>query len=207
MTTSKKHNFFSERHVRPSHLRYYPPRFRFDRCLGCCPLEITRTEERPTYELLNDPLDQASEREGLSALLRIPEILGQLSDRLSIGVRLELISLFFKDGFEFLVIGNDSIVHYSKLVCGVRAVRVGVHGRRLTVSGPTGVGHRSVIEKSLGEIDILAGVDEFPEGIDLANLLEDEDLIVRITINSDTCEATEASRVVGHQLRSRLCSI
>jgi hypothetical protein len=64
-------------------------------------------------------------------------------------------------------------------------MRVAVDARRRTVGGPSGVGNAGVWIKHLGEIEVLL-IDELLQRSDLADLLDSEDLILLVAVDSQT---------------------
>ena len=138
------------------------------------------------YQLLDNTLDKVGESQLLVALLRVPDVLGKLSDGLGISLALEGVALLLKDELELTVVGNDSVMHDCELVLGVRAMGVGVNGRGLTVSGPTSVGHTAVGGEGLVPVNAGLGLDQLLELSNLSDLLEDQDLLVAVAIDGKT---------------------
>ena len=137
-----------------------------------------------TYQLLDDALDEVGEGQVLVALLRVPDVLGKLSNGLGIGLALKGVAFLLENQPELTVVGDDSIVDDRELVLGVRSVGVGVDTRRLAMGRPAGVGHTAVGGEGLVPVDRGLFLNELLKGSDFANLLEDQDLLLTVAIDS-----------------------
>lgn len=71
-------------------------------------------------KLLDDGLCKDGE---INVRMLVVNVLGELCNRLSIGVGLELEAPGLQEGFQFFVVGDDTIVNNSKLPVGVRPRR------------------------------------------------------------------------------------
>lgn len=148
-------------------------------------------------QLLDDGLDEAGEVE---VGVLIENVLGQLGDGLSVGLGLETHSLGLEESPQFLVVGDDTIVHDGELPLGVGAVRVAVDPAGRAVGGPSGVCNTGVVVEDLGEVGLLL-LDELLELGDLAYLLVGKDLVLLVAIDGDTCRIVAAVFETGETCR------
>lgn len=144
-----------------------------------------------THQLLNDTLDKVG-KVRLAGLSRVPKVLAKLGNSLGIRLRLKVEPLLLKHHPEFLVVRDNAIVHDNKLVLGVRSVRVAVDRRWLSVCGPSCVRHADVRAESLVKVDGRLG-NVRTERSDLADLLEEEHILLCIAIDRNTCDGGSAS--------------
>lgn len=136
------------------------------------------------HQLLNDALDEAGEAEALALGRAVVKKLAKLRRDLGVGIRLELEPALLQDEPELLVVRDDPVVHDRELVVRVGPVRVAVGAGGLTVGRPSGVRHRGLSQEGLVEVD--GGVlDVLTEQLDLADLLEDEDVARLVAVDLD----------------------
>ncbi|KAI3475145.1 hypothetical protein L1887_63506 [Cichorium endivia] len=135
-------------------------------------------------ELLEDGLDERGEV-GLAALGRVVEVLAEDGYGLCVGVALKPEATLLEDHAELAEVGDDAVVDDGEFVGGIGPVRVAVDGAWLTVGGPARVGHAHLGDGDLVEVDVRL-INVLAEGGDLADLLEDEGVLLRVAVNGDT---------------------
>lgn len=116
--------------------------------------EMTRLEDESerTFELLDDGLDQVGKVQSL-VRLRVVNVFAKHGDGFSVGVGLEHVSSLLQNELNFLVVGDDTVVHQAELVGWVADVGVAVQHRGLTVSSPTSVSETGLGNKLLGHVE------------------------------------------------------
>jgi hypothetical protein len=132
------------------------------------------------------------------ALLLVKDVFREFGDTLSVGLCFEGISLVLQDGLQFAVIRNDTIVNNDEFRFGVAPdhvsqgykyvslpVRVTIEWGRLTMRSPSSMGNTGMCHEFLVHVDMLL-VNELPQCRDFADLLEEIDFILAVTIHSDT---------------------
>jgi len=145
-------------------------------------VDALHQKTKGTLQLLDDGLDEAGEVE---VGVLIEDVLGQLSDGLSVGLGLETHALGLQKHPQFLVVGDDTVVDDGELPLGVGTVRVAIDPAGRTVGGPSGVCNTGVVVKDLGHVGLLL-LDELLQLGDLANLLVGKDLVLLVAIDGNT---------------------
>lgn len=146
------------------------------------------TETLWTHKLLDDALDERSEVR-LSALGRVVQVLAKHCHRLSVGLRLEVEAPLLEDELQLAEVSDDTIVDNGEFVGGVRSVGVAVERGRLAVGGPTGVSHTNLRHRCFVEVD--GGLrNVLTQGSNLADLLENQHILLIVAIDGETCERT-----------------
>lgn len=136
-------------------------------------------------KLFENSLDKTSEVEALLRL-RIPNVFEQDRHRLSVSLTLEFESFLLKNETEFSVVGDNSVVDDDEFVSRIGSDRVAVDWRWRAVCGPARMCDRALIQGCL--LHVNRGLcDELAESGDLANLLEEYDLIGSIAVDADAC--------------------
>lgn len=105
-----------------------------------------------TLELLDYCLDQVGEVQSL-VWLRVVHIFAQHGDGFSVGVGLEDVSPLLKNKFDFLVVGDDTVVNQTEFVELVADVGMAVQDSRLAVGGPSSVSETGLGDKLLGHVE------------------------------------------------------
>lgn len=148
--------------------------------------EVDRLEDEREgpLELLDDALDERGEV-GLATLGRVVEVLAENGNRLGVSVALKLEASLLENHAEFPEVGDDTVVDDGEFVGRVRSVRVAVQRAWLTVGGPSGVGHTHLGDGDLVKVDGRL-IDVLAESGDLADLLENEGVLLGVTVNGNT---------------------
>lgn len=111
----------------------------------------------------------------------VVEVLAQLGNNFSIGLRFEDESLLEELVLEFLVVGDDTIVNSDEFVVSVRSVRMAVDIGGNSVSSPSSVSNTDVVDEDI--ISEVKRVGVVLEGVDVSLLSVNSRLVSSSFVN------------------------
>jgi hypothetical protein len=146
--------------------------------------------------------------------LGVPNVLGEDSSTLGVGVRLEVVTTLLENKTNGIGVGDDAVMDDRELRSEIGAHGVTVALRGLAVGRPASVGDGHLVEELLGGVD-LSLRNLLAKSSNLADLLEEDRLSWLIAVDANASGIISAvllaSEAVAKDLTDRLavlrCSI